>query len=91
MNESEGRPVSRFVNLFKELTGDNYKDYLALSGAAASPSDVSAADQEYVSKGMLPRSYWFDPEAEDIHPNEYGARAFAHAIYKKIVELGYLD
>ena len=40
---------------------------------------------------MLPRSYWFDPEAGDIHPNEYGAKAFAHAIYKKIVELGYVD
>lgn len=91
VNADAGRPVSRFVNLFKELTGDNYADYLALSGAAASPSDVSAADKEYVSKGMLPRSYWFDPEAGDIHPNEYGAKAFAHAIYKKIVELGYLD
>jgi lysophospholipase L1-like esterase len=91
VNESEGRPVSRFVNLFKELTGDNYAEYLALSGAAASPSDVSAADKEYVSQGMLPRSYWFDPEAGDIHPNEYGAKAFAHAVYKKIVELGYLD
>lgn len=90
VNESAGRPVSRFVNLFKELTGENYKDYLALSGAAASPSDVLAADSKYVLDGMLPRSYWFDPEAGDIHPNEYGAKAFAHAIYKKIVELGYV-
>lgn len=91
VNESAGRPVSRFVNLFKELTGDNYAEYLALTGAAASPSDVSEADKEYVTQGMLPRSYWFDPEAGDIHPNEYGAKAFAHAVYKKIVELGYLD
>ena len=81
---------NRFVNLFKELTGENYKDYLALSGAAASPSDVLAADSKYVLDGMLPRSYWFDPEAGDIHPIEYGAKAFAHAIYKKIVELGYV-
>lgn len=91
VNVNEGRPVSRFVNLFKELTGENYAKYLTLSGAAASPSDVSAEDKEYVSKGMLPRSYWFDPEAGDIHPNEYGAKAFAHAVYNKIVELGYLD
>ena len=91
VNESAGRPVSRFVNLYKELTGDNYADYLTLSGAAASPYDVAASDKEYVQKGMLPRSYWFDPEAGDIHPNEFGAKAFANAVYKKIVELGYLD
>lgn len=91
VNESADRPVSRFVNLFKELTGDHYTDYLTLSGAAASPMDVSAADKEYVQQGMLPRSYWFDPEAGDIHPNEFGAKAFANAVYKKIVELGYVD
>ena len=91
VNEAAGRPVSRFVNLFKELTGTNYADYLALSGAAPSPSDIAAADTEFVLNGKLPRSSWFDPEAEDIHPNEFGAKAFATAVYKKIVELGYLD
>ena len=91
VNEAAGRPISRFVNLFKELTGANYADYLALSGAAPSPSDIDAADKEFVLNGKLPRSYWFDPEAEDIHPNEFGAKAFANAVYKKIVELGYLD
>ena len=91
VNESAGRPVSRFVNLYKELTGDNYADYLTLSGAAASPLDIAASDKAFVEDGMLPRSYWFDPEAGDIHPNEFGAKAFANAVYKKIVELGYLD
>ena len=27
----------------------------------------------------------------DIHPSEFGAKAFANAVYKKIVELGYVD
>ena len=91
VNEAEGRPISRFVNLYTELTGENYKDYLVLSGAAASAEDISADDKEYVADGMIPRSYWFDPVAGDIHPNEYGAKAFATAVYKKIVELGYVD
>lgn len=91
VNEAEGRPVSRFVNLYTELTGENYKDYLVKSGAAASQADVRAEDIDYVSRGMIPFSYWFSPHANDIHPNEYGAKAFATAVYKKIVELGYLD
>ena len=91
VNEAEGRPVSRFINLNAELTGVNYKDYLVASGAAASADDVLAVDSEYVSQGMIPYSYWFFPAENDIHPNEYGAKAFASVIYKKIVELGYLD
>lgn len=91
VSEAEGRPVSRFVNLYTELTGENYKDYLVLSGAAACAEDVSAVDIDYVSQGMVPYSYWIRPHAGDIHPNEYGAKAFAHAVYKKIVELGYVD
>ena len=90
VNEAEGRPVSRFVNLYTELTGKNYKDYLVMSGAAASQADVCAEDIDYVSRGMIPFSYWFNPHANDIHPNEFGAKAFATAVYKKIVELGYL-
>lgn len=91
VNEAEGRPVSRFVNLYTELTGENYKDYLVMSGAALSQEDVCTEDIDYVSRGMIPFSYWFSPYANDIHPNEYGAKAFATAVYKKIVELGYLD
>ena len=91
VNEAEGRPVSRFVNLFKELTGENYKDYLVISGAAASVEDICAEDIDYVSRGMVPYSYWIRPSANDIHPNEFGAKAFATAIYKKVVELGYVD
>jgi len=91
VNEAAGRPISRFVNLYKELTGENYRDYLVISGAAASPDDVRAEDIEYVSKGMIPYSYWIRPWDNDIHPNEYGAKAFATVIYKKIVELGYVD
>ena len=91
VNEAAGRPVSRFVNLYKELTGENYKDYLTISGAAVSPADVSQEDINYVSKGMIPASYWYCAPLEDIHPNEKGGKAFATAIYKKIVELGYLD
>lgn len=91
VNVAEDRPVSRFVNLYTELTGDNYKDYLVMSGAAASVEDICAEDIDYVSRGMIPYSYWIRPHIDDIHPNEYGARAFAHAVYKKIVELGYLD
>ena len=91
VNEAAGRPVSRFVNLYKELTGPSYKDYLVVSGAAASVDDVLPEDIDYVSRGMVPYSFWIRPSANDIHPNEYGAKAFAHAIYKKIVELGYLD
>ena len=68
-----------------------WKGFPTLSGAAASPFDVAASDKEYIQNGMLPRSYWFDPEAGDIHPNEFGAKAFANAVYRKIVELGYLD
>ena len=90
VNEAEGRPISRFVNLYTELTGENYKDYLVLSGAAASVEDVRAEDIDYVSRGMIPYSYWIRPHANDIHPNEYGAKAFATAVYKKIVELGYV-
>ena len=91
VNEAEGRPISRFVNLYTELTGENYKDYLVVSGAAASVEDVRAEDIDYVSRGMIPYSYWIRPHAEDIHPNEFGAKAFAAAIYKKVVELGYVD
>ena len=53
--------------------------------------DVRAEDVDYVSRGMIPYSYWIRPSAGDIHPNEYGAKAFATAIYRKIVELGYID
>ncbi len=91
VNEAEGRPISRFVNLYTELTGADYKDYLVISGAAASVDDVRAEDVDYVSRGMIPYSYWIRPSAGDIHPNEYGAKAFATAIYRKIVELGYID
>ena len=91
VNEAAGRPISRFVNLYKELTGPEYKNYLLLSGAAASPEDVRAEDIDYVSRGMIPYSYWIRPWDNDIHPNEYGAKAFATVIYKKIVELGYID
>lgn len=89
VNEAAGRPISRFVNLYKELTGENYKDYLVISGAAASVDDVRPEDKDYVSRGMIPYSYWIRPWDNDIHPNEYGAKAFANAIYRKIVELGY--
>ena len=91
VNEAAGRPISRFVNLYTELTGENYKDYLVVSGAAASVEDVCAEDVDYVSRGMIPYSYWIRPSINDIHPNEYGAKAFATAVYKKIVELGYID
>ena len=91
VNEAAGRPVSRFVNLYKELTGENYKDYLVISGAAASADDVRAEDVDYVSRGMIPYSYWIRPSANDIHPNEFGAKAFATAIYRKAVELGFVD
>lgn len=91
VNEAAGRPVSRFVNLYKELTGPDYKDYLVMSGAAPSVQDVRAEDVEYVANGMLPYSYWIKPIDNDIHPNEYGAKAFATLIYRKIVELGYVD
>lgn len=91
VNEAEGRPISRFVNLYTELTGENYKDYLVVSGAAASKEDVRPEDVDYVSRGMIPYSYWIRPTEQDIHPNEYGAKAFATAVYKKIVELGYID
>ena len=91
VNEAAGRPISRFVNLYKELTGPEYKNYLMLSGAAASPEDVRAEDIDYVSRGMIPYSYWIRPSANDIHPNEFGAKAFATAIYRKAVELGYVD
>ena len=91
VNEAEGRPISRFVNLYTELTGENYKDYLVISGAAASVNDVCAEDVDYVSRGMIPYSYWIRPSINDIHPNEFGAKAFATAVYKKIVELGYVD
>lgn len=91
VNEAAGRPISRFVNLYTELTGENYKDYLVISGAAASADDVCAEDIDYVSRGMVPYSYWIRPSANDIHPNEYGAKAFATAVYRKIAELGYVD
>lgn len=91
VNEAAGRPVSRFVNLYKELTGENYKDYLVISGAAASVDDVRAEDIDYVSRGMIPYSYWIRPSVNDIHPNEFGAKAFATAIYRKAVELGFVD
>ena len=90
VNAAAGRPISRFVNLYTELTGDNWKEYVVASGAAPSVKDISAVDAEYVSQGMVPYSYWFYPAQNDIHPNEYGAKAFATAIYKKIVELGYV-
>ena len=89
-NAEAGRPISRFVNLYTELTGPEYKNYLVISGAAASPEDVRAEDVDYVSRGMIPYSYWIRPWDNDIHPNEYGAKAFAAAVYKKIVELGYV-
>ena len=91
VNEAEGRPISRFVNLYTELTGPDYKDYLVISGAAASVDDVRAEDIDYVSRGMIPYSYWIRPWDNDIHPNEYGAKAFAAAVYKKVVELGYVE
>ena len=91
VNEAAGRSVSHFVNLFKELTGENYKDYLVISGAAASADDICAEDVDYVSRGMIPYSYWIRPSANDIHPNEFGAKAFATAIYRKAVELGFVD
>ena len=91
VNEAEGRPVSRFVNLYTELTGENYKDYLVLSGAAACTEDVRAEDIDYVSRGMVPYSYWIRPHSGDIHPNEYGAKAFATLVYRKMVELGYVE
>ena len=91
VNEAAGRPVSRFVNLYTELTGVNWKEYVVASGAAPSADDIRPEDAEYVAKGMVPYSYWFYPAKDDIHPNEYGAKAFATAVYKKIVELGYLD
>jgi len=91
VNAEAGRPISRFVNLYTELTGPEYKNYLVISGAAASPEDVRAEDVDYVSRGMIPYSYWIRPWDNDIHPNEYGAKAFAAAVYKKIVELGYID
>lgn len=91
VNEAEDRPVSRFVNLYSELTGENYKDYLVISGAAASAEDVCAEDVDYVSRGMVPYSYWIRPHTGDIHPNEYGAKAFATLVYRKMVELGYVD
>ena len=52
---------------------------------------MCAEDVDYVSRGMIPYSYWIRPSINDIHPNEYGAKAFATAVYKKIVELGYID
>lgn len=91
VNEAEGRPVSRFVNLYKELTGPDYKDYLVISGAAPSVQDVRPEDVEYVANGMIPYSYWINPTNNDIHPNEFGAKAFAMLIYRKMVELGYVN
>jgi hypothetical protein len=91
VNEAAGRPISRFVNLYSELTGENYKDYLVMSGAAACVEDVCAEDIDYVSRGMVPYSYWIRPSMNDIHPNEYGAKAFATLVYKKMVELGYVE
>lgn len=60
-------------------------------GGDASVNDVCAEDVDYVSRGMIPYSYWIRPSINDIHPNEFGAKAFATAVYKKIVELGYVD
>jgi hypothetical protein len=40
---------------------------------------------------MVPYSYWIRPSMNDIHPNEYGAKAFATLVYKKMVELGYVE
>ena len=91
VNEAEGRPISRFLNLYKELTGPDYKKYLVMSGAAASEDDVNQNDMNYVERGMIPYSYWYYAPGGDIHPNEFGGKAFASVIYKKIVELGYLD
>lgn len=91
VNQSEGRPVSRFVNLYKGLTGNDYKDMLFRSGAAASPSDVRQEDIDYQAKGQLPYSYWYQPSQDDIHPSPYGAKAFALLVYDKMIELGYVD
>lgn len=90
VNEAAGRPISRFVNLYKGLNGDDYKEMLFRSGAAASPSDVREEDIHYHSEGMIPYSYWYQPSQNDIHPSPYGAKAFALLIYDKMIELGYI-
>jgi hypothetical protein len=72
------------------LNGDDYKEMLFRSGAAASPSDVREEDVKYHVEGMIPYSYWYQPSQNDIHPSPYGAKAFALLIYDKMLELGYI-
>lgn len=88
VNPEAGRPASRFVNLNKELTGENYKELLFRSGASATPSGVSPKDVDYVNRGMMPFSYWY--ASENVSPGPYGAKAFALLVYDKMVELGYI-
>lgn len=88
VNPEAGRPASRFVNLNKELTGENYKELLFRSGASATPSGVSPKDVDYVNRGMMPFSYWY--ALENVSPGPYGAKAFALLVYDKMVELGYI-
>ena len=89
VNPEAGRPISRFVNLYKEMTGEHYKELLYRSGAASDPSGVREEDKDCVNQGKVPSSFLNNDGT--MKPSQYGAKAFALLIYDKMVELGYLD
>lgn len=89
VNPEAGRPISRFVNLYKEMTGEHYKELLYRSGAASDPSGVREEDMDCVNQGKVPSSFLNNDGT--LNPSQYGAKAFALLIYDKMVELGYLD
>ena len=89
VNPEAGRPISRFINLYKEMTGEHYKELLYRSGAASHSSGINPEDIDCVNQGQVPASFIYSSITQK--PSQYGAKAFALLIYDKMVELGYLD
>lgn len=89
VNPEAGRPISRFINLYKEMTGEHYKELLYRSGAASDPAGIKAEDIDRANRGEVPAS--FLNSSGLLMPSQYGAKAFALLIYDRMVELGYLD
>lgn len=48
---------------------------------------ISEADETNLSKGIWPESWG----GIDIHPNSYGAKAYAYLVYYKMKEMGIVD
>lgn len=64
----------------------------ALAGDGSESNPYVITKVEHIAQvQLLLHSYWIRPWDNDIHPNEFGAKAFATAIYRKVVELGYVD